>query len=108
MKQKRIAVIGGGSAGVMAALRGVLNNDQITLFTGDSKTKKKSRALWVSKVHNIPGFSLFKKAITDPNKLTIEEIQNGPFKENLEVIKESVQNVEKSSDGRFRPLISLS
>ncbi|WP_372653483.1 NAD(P)/FAD-dependent oxidoreductase [Halobacteriovorax sp.] len=63
-----VAVIGGGSAGVMAALRTVLNNDDTVLFPGTGKDKKKSRAMWVSKVENMPGHLEYKKGIENPNR----------------------------------------
>ena len=46
MKEKiySVCVIGAGSAGVMATLRTVLNNDDCLLFPGTPKNKKKSRA----------------------------------------------------------------
>ncbi len=63
-----VAVIGGGSAGVMAALRTVLNNDDTVLFPGTGKDKKKSRAMWVTKVENMPGHLEYKKGIENPNR----------------------------------------
>ena len=48
-----IAVIGGGSAGTMATLRSVLNNDKTLFFPGSPKNKKRSRAFWVSKIENM-------------------------------------------------------
>lgn len=53
-----VAVIGGGSAGVMAALRCVLNNDEVLFFPGAPKDKKKSRAMWVRKIENMPPTSI--------------------------------------------------
>ncbi|ATH09578.1 thioredoxin [Halobacteriovorax marinus] len=63
-----VAVIGGGSAGVMATLRSVLNNDETILFPGTGKDKKKSRAMWVTKVENMPGHLEYKKGIENPNR----------------------------------------
>jgi thioredoxin reductase (NADPH) len=63
-----VAIIGGGSAGTMAALRSVLNNDETILFTGTGKDKKKSRAMWVTKVENMPGHLEYKKGIDQPNR----------------------------------------
>jgi thioredoxin reductase (NADPH) len=65
-------VIGGGAAGVMAALRGTLNNKQVLFFPGSPKNKKKSRAQWVSKVENMPGYSQYKKGIVQPHMETIK------------------------------------
>lgn len=106
MEKFEIAVIGAGAAGVMATLRGVLNNDRVVLFTGTAKHKKKSRAQWVRKVENIPGFSHLEKGIIDPNKQTIEDIQNGPFKDNLEVRQLGVESIVKMPMGDFKILAS--
>jgi thioredoxin reductase (NADPH) len=100
-RHHNIAIIGAGAAGVMAALRGVLNNDKVIMFTGSAKDKKKSRAQWVRKVENIPGFQNLEKGILDPNKQTIEDIKNGAFAENLELAQESVKEVIKNDDGSF-------
>lgn len=62
-----IAVIGGGSAGTQAVLRSVLNNDETVFFPGSPKHKKKSRAMWVSKVENMPAHFEYKKGISQPN-----------------------------------------
>lgn len=67
-----VAIIGGGSAGTMAALRAVLNNDETILFPGTGKNKKKSRAMWVTKVENIPGHLGYKKGIENPNKESLD------------------------------------
>ena len=91
-----IAVIGAGAAGVMATLRGVLNNDQVLLFTGNAKTKKKSRAQWVRKVENVPGLMNLKHGIKDSNKQTIEFIQEGPFAKNLTLINNrTIEDIQK-------------
>lgn len=101
LQHYEIAIIGAGAAGVMAALRGVLNNDQVILFTGSPKDKKKSRAQWVRKVENIPGFQNLEKGIIDPNRQTIESIQSGAFAENFTLAQESVAQTKKLADGRF-------
>ncbi|OUR93661.1 hypothetical protein A9Q84_19540 [Halobacteriovorax marinus] len=67
-----LAIIGGGSAGVMGALRGVLNNDETILFPGSGKDKKRSRAMWVTKVENMPGHLEYKKGIENPNKESLD------------------------------------
>ena len=97
------AVIGAGAAGVMAALRGVLNNDHVLLFGGHSKDKKKSRAQWVKKVENVPGLLNYKKGIKDPNKETIDFIKEGPFAKNLEFKKNlSIIDIQKKDNGKFK------
>ncbi len=99
------AIIGAGAAGVMAALRGVLNNDRVLLFAGNAKDKKKSRAQWVKKVENIPGLLNYKNGIKDPNKEAIEFIQAGPFAHNFDFKdKESIVDIEKMDNGTFRLL----
>ncbi len=94
-----IAIIGAGAAGVMAALRGVLNNDNILLIEGGAKDKKKSRAQWVRKVENIPGFMSYERGVLDPNQETLDYIKNSPFKENLTHLKNtSVTDLKKADD----------
>ena len=82
-----IAVIGGGAAGIMATLRGVLNNDTVLLLPGSGQDKKKSRAMWVRKIENMPGFHQYKKGIDDPNRDTIKWIEESDFKDNLTQLK---------------------
>jgi thioredoxin reductase (NADPH) len=84
-----VCVIGGGSAGTMAALRTVLNNDECLFFPGSPKDKKKSRALWVRKVENMPSHLGYKRGIEDPNIETIKWIEASEFKEKLFLQKNS-------------------
>ncbi len=58
-----VAIIGGGSAGSMGALRAVLNNLKTVAFLGSALTKKRARATWVGKVENMPGHFGMPKAI---------------------------------------------
>ncbi|MFG1500168.1 NAD(P)/FAD-dependent oxidoreductase [Halobacteriovorax sp. XZX-3] len=98
----QIAVIGGGAAGMMATLRGVLNNDSVVLFPGTPKDKKRSREKWVYKVENMPGTHKYKKGIEEPNKETLEWIEQSEFKDNLTFVKgKGVTEVTKLSDGSF-------
>lgn len=78
-----ICVIGGGSAGTMAVIRSVLNNDETLFFPGTPKDKKRSRDFWVSKVENMPAHLGYKKGIVQPNKESIDWLENGDFKEKL-------------------------
>lgn len=94
-----ICVVGGGAAGVMSALRAVLNNDECLLFTGNKRDRKKSREFWVRKVENIPGFFDYKKGVIDPHRQCLEWIQQSDFRENL-ILK------EKSSVSKIRKLES--
>lgn len=82
-----VCVIGGGSAGTMAALRTILNNDECLFFPGSPKDKKKSRALWVRKVENMPAHFHYKRGIEDPNAETLKWISESPFKDNLHIQK---------------------
>jgi thioredoxin reductase (NADPH) len=95
-----IAVIGGGSAGVMSALRGVLNNDEVLFFPGSPKHKKKSRAFWVTKVENMPGHLEYKKGIENPNKESLDWLLSGEFKDNLHYFKnKGIHKIERVTKG---------
>jgi thioredoxin reductase (NADPH) len=97
-----VCVIGGGSAGTMAALRTVLNNDDCLFFPGSPKDKKKSRALWVRKVENMPSHLQYKRGIEDPNAETLKWIAESDFKQRLHLQKNTgVVKLEKGSDGNF-------
>jgi thioredoxin reductase (NADPH) len=97
-----VCVIGGGSAGTMAALRTILNNDECLFFPGSPKDKKKSRALWVRKIENIPGHFNYSRGIEEPNQETIKWIQNSQFKENFYLQKNSsVVSITKNEQGLF-------
>lgn len=103
MKIYQVAVIGGGSAGVMAAKRVVLNNDECLFFPGTPKDKKKSRAFWVSKVENMPAHLNYKKGIEEPNRESLEWLSAGPFKEKLIWKKNiGVTQLEKTAEGLFK------
>lgn len=82
-----VCVIGGGSAGVMAVLRTVLNNDECLFFPGSPKDKKRSRALWVRKVENMPAHLNYKRGIEEPNAETLKWISESAFKDNLHIHK---------------------
>lgn len=83
-------------------LRGVLNNDEVLFFPGSAKNKKRSRDMWVAKVENMPGYAHYKKGIVDPNKDTIEWIQESEFKEKL-VLKQrtGIDKVEQNRDETY-------
>ncbi len=94
-----VCVIGGGSAGVMAALRVVLNNDECLFFPGTAKDKKKSRALWVRKIENMPAHFNYKRGIEEPNAETLKWISESAFKDNLVQQKNiSVTKLEKDGE----------
>lgn len=102
-----VCVIGGGSAGTMAVLRTVLNNDDCLFFPGSPKDKKKSRALWVRKVENMPAHLSYKRGIEEPNAETLKWISESAFKDNLHLKKNlGVKSITKNSDGIFEILDS--
>lgn len=102
MKIHDVAVVGGGSAGAMAVLRVVLNNDECLFFPGSPKDKKRSRAFWVSKVENMPGHLQYKKGIEEPNKESLDWLTTGAFKEKFIWKKNTgVTNIVKGEDGIF-------
>ena len=101
-KVYQVCVIGGGSAGVMASLRTVLNNDECLFFPGTPKDKKKSRALWVRRVENMPAHLEYKRGIEEPNLQTIKWIQASAFKDKFFIHKNvGVTSLKKLDDGTF-------
>lgn len=94
-----VAIIGGGSAGTMAALRTILNNRTCIFFPGTGKDKKKSRAFWVAKVENVPGHTRYKKGIEEPNKETLDWMEQSKFKDKFIWKKNrGIRKVEKEGD----------
>jgi thioredoxin reductase (NADPH) len=94
-----VCVIGGGSAGTMAVLRTVLNNDECLFFPGTPQNKKKSRALWVRKVENVPAHFNYKRGIEEPNAETLKWIDASEFKNKLVLQKnKGVNHIEKEGD----------
>ena len=99
MKIYDIAVIGGGSGGVMATLRSVLNNDETILFPGSPKHNKKSRALWVSKVENMPGHLQYKKGIVEPNRESLTWLTTSKMSNKFHWMKNrGIEFIEKNND----------
>ncbi|PIP89882.1 MAG: thioredoxin [Bdellovibrionales bacterium CG12_big_fil_rev_8_21_14_0_65_38_15] len=97
-----VAVIGGGSAGTMAALRTVLNNDETLFFPGSAHDKKRSRALWVAKVENVPGHLGYKKGIEQPNRESLQWLSEGELKDKLHWKKNTgIESISKNDDGVF-------
>jgi len=98
-----VAVIGGGSAGVMAVIRTVLNNDDCLFFPGTAADKKKSRAFWVTAVENMPAHLNYKKGIEEPNRLSLDWLAAGPFASKLHWKKNrGITKIEKSEHGIFK------
>lgn len=83
----------------MAVLRTILNNDECLFFPGSPKDKKKSRALWVRKVENMPAHFNYRRGIEDPNTETLKWISESPFKDNLHIHKNvGVVSLRKDGD----------
>ena len=102
MKVYDVAVIGGGSAGVMACIRTVLNNDECLFFPGTPKDKKRSRAFWVTAVENMPAHLSFKKGIEEPNKLSLDWLSQSSFAKKFHWQKNlGITKIEKKEDGLF-------
>lgn len=94
-----VCIIGGGSAGTMAALRTILNNDECLFFPGSPKDKKKSRAFWVRKVENLPAHLQYNRGIEDPNAETMKWILESPFKHNFHFYKNTgIVSLKKDGD----------
>jgi thioredoxin reductase (NADPH) len=101
-KNYSVCVIGGGSAGTMAALRTILNHDECLFFPGSALDKKKSRALWVRRVENMPAHLKYKRGIEEPNAETINWIQSSAFKDRFFLQKNtSVCELTKKEDNLF-------
>ncbi len=100
-----IAVIGGGSAGVMAVNRALLNNDQCLFFSGNNNDKRKSRGFWVKKVENIPAHLSYKKGIVDPNEEMMQWLKESAFSPNLTHHKKSIIQLQKLNDEKCFELI---
>ncbi|MFY7991713.1 MAG: NAD(P)/FAD-dependent oxidoreductase [Bacteriovoracaceae bacterium] len=97
-----VTVIGGGSAGVMAVLRCVLNNDNVLYFPGSPKDKKKSRALWVRKIENMPAHFNYKRGIEEPNLETLKWIEASEFSSKLHHQKNlGIVDIKKNEHGLF-------
>ena len=97
-----IAVIGAGAAGSMGMLRAVLNNRETIIFKGSKKTSKRSRALWVRKVVNMPLMFDKKMAITDSVKETFAWIEGHEyFSKKLTSVNDEVKTVTRDEEGIF-------
>lgn len=83
----------------MSVLRTVLNNDDCLFFPGSPKDKKKSRALWVRKVENVPAHLPYKRGIEEPNAETLKWIGESAFKDRLHIHKNvGVTSLKKNGD----------
>ena len=94
-----IAVVGGGSAGTMAVLRCVLNNDETLFFPGSPKDRKRSRAFWVAKVENMPAHLNYTKGIVQPNKESLDWLATTPFQSRFHPVKNrGIVRIEKEGE----------
>lgn len=97
-----VAIIGGGAAGTMAALRCVLNNDETLFFPGTNLDKKRSRALWVTKIENMPAHFDYKKGIEQPNRETFNWIKKSEFADKFHWLKNrGVKEINRNKAGHF-------
>ncbi len=99
-----IAVIGGGSAGVMATIRTVLNNDETLFFPGTPKDRKKSRERWVKKVENMPAHLKYERGIENPNNESLEWLSECSLKHNFHW-KKNIGITSLKKNGEFFELI---
>lgn len=90
-----IAIIGAGAAGTMAALRSVLNHNEVLLFTGAEQERRRSRGNWVRTVDNIPGLEKYKRTLLELRNETLSRLYTGPFKSDLYVIEDSITSLKK-------------
>jgi thioredoxin reductase (NADPH) len=97
-----VAVIGSGSAGTMAALRCVLNNDSCLVLAGSPQDKKRSRALWVRTVENMPAHFHYKRGIEEPNAEVFKWVSESKFKDNLNLLKNiGATSIVKNDENLF-------
>lgn len=97
-----IAIVGGGSAGVMAALRCALNNMPFLLLPGAPADKKRSRALWVRKIENIPGHFGYSRGIEEPNAEVLRWIGESPFAGCMDLRRNTgAARITREADGSF-------
>lgn len=98
----RVAVVGGGSAGIMAMLRTVLNNTDCLFFPGAPADKKGSRALWVRKVENVPGHFQYQKGIEEPNAEVLRWVSASSLSGRLHHMKNlGIKALSKLPNGGF-------
>ncbi len=96
-----LAIVGSGAAGTMALLRATLNNDDCIVFPGTPKDRKRSRAMWVRKIENMPAHFGYAKGIDDPMHEVLRWIEASPFAAKLDFRKHTgVARIEKN-DAHF-------
>lgn len=95
-----IAVVGGGAAGTMAALRAVLNGRRVVFYTGDVDARRRSRAQWVSDVQNVPGMSGRSHPLPHQAMEVVDFLKAHPSLAScLTVLKVSVDTLVKTPTG---------
>ncbi len=82
-KVYNVSVIGGGSAGVMATMRSVLNNDETLFFPGTPADRRRSRERWVKKVENMPAHLKYDRGIEHPNQESLAWLSECSLKHNF-------------------------
>jgi len=97
-----IAIIGAGAAGSMGALRAVLNNRSSIIFKGSKQSAKRSRAMWVAKVVNMPLMFDRKRAIAESSNETFSWIESHEyFSQKLSSVNDDIKSIIKNADGSF-------
>lgn len=95
-----VAVVGGGAAGTMAALRAVLFGLKTLWYLGDVDARRRSRAPWVSDVHDLPGWPGQSHPLPAQQVAVQDWIAQQPgLAEKLTVLKVSVQQLAHTPEG---------
>lgn len=95
-----VAVVGGGAAGTMTALRAVLYGLKTLWYLGDVDARRRSRAPWVSEVQDMPGFAGIGHPLPAQQVAVQDWIQQQPtLADKLTVLKVSVQTLSRTPEG---------
>ena len=97
-----VAIVGTGASGIMALRRAVLNNDEVLLFSGNTKNIKNSRGTYVRDVDNIPGLEKYERVIINLRNEALTDIAaDKNFGKNLNFFKRSVVDIKQDSNNIF-------
>ncbi len=96
-----IAVIGGGAAGMMAAKKGVLNNDRVLFVVGERKNESHARGLWVPKLGNTPSLTDIKRPVVAMRNEMLQSLSSSPLKDNLHLLQRSVRSISREDREQF-------
>ena len=96
-----VCVIGAGSAGVTAALRTVLNNDDCLLFPGTPKNKKNLELFGFPKLRICHRILLLKKGSRIPTRKFLNGSPKAHSKKSYILKNQGVTSLTKNSDGTF-------